>query len=1027
MPSDVRAHAHSRSRAHTGTGTTQTKLPRRLMVVVCASSALISPTLTAQPVPRTAPPPAPSSPSSGAADAPLHRPALSRLRTLAFERVGQIHLRFADGSTIPATSGSAYHRDPWISSGAMTALYYASDSGGNYDIWRLPLDERERPGGAPQRLTTAAAHDVAPSVTVTGQVLFQRGLGGDARVWIREVDGREHRLSSEERTERRPRVSADGKRVAMIVLTETSRKVVVIPIAGGAETALTTDPSIEDIAWGRDDQVAVSLRTGVVVVPSTGSPYQNLVSRNHGDIDWSADGTTITIAERRDVTVAYNGDPDRGIDRTAHERQGIAAGGSPLGLFQVAAPRGIDADRVPLTVAVAPDRAAENAAAFDRVWERSARLYFADSLLNPTAHRAWRSVRDRLRPAAIAASTDSTLQQVIQDALRQRPALRREATGRAAVSSAHPVATAAGLDMFRQGGNVIDATVAVSFALGVVEPDASGIAGYGEMVIALADQAQPTLIEFMSRVPEDAGLGNASLLVNGRYPSDGPVLVNVPGTVAGMYLAWQRYGSRKLTWAQLLAPAIRAAREGYIVSDGLATTLATEREHFAKYEGSRALFFRNGKPLVAGDTLRNPDLAWVLEQIAAKGADGFYKGEVADRWVKDLHSKGNAMKTSDLARYFANEREPVCGTYRQYRLCSGSPPVSGGADLVARLNLLEQYPAPKRYDNDANTLHAALSAWFLTPSSRGKIADPALWPIDVASIVAKDSARVRWQCFESERALTPQSVRGDTLACLKARMTRDAEPTRSAPPAARPGSGSGRTSDLASDFASASAMTSRPSESTASPCGEDHATEVDGCHAAGTTAFTVADANGNVVAVTQTLGTWGGNFYVTPGLGFLSNDKLTSYGTDPTQYGSRLPFARHGSTLAPTIAFKGNRPVFAVSAAGNAWITSAVYQTLLGGLDYNLGPQAALELPRFLPGGGGPPGAGGGTRYSIQLEDGFAPQVVRRLQTLGYDLSFVSARGELREGYGAAIRLDGKTVTAGADPRRAGEAGAIPR
>jgi gamma-glutamyltranspeptidase len=198
------------------------------------------------------------------------------------------------------------------------------------------------------------------------------------------------------------------------------------------------------------------------------------------------------------------------------------------------------------------------------------------------------------------------------------------------------------------------------------------------------------------------------------------------------------------------------------------------------------------------------------------------------------------------------------------------------------------------------------------------------------------------------------------------------------------------------------------------------------CHAAGTTAFTVADANGNAVAVTQTLGTWGGNFYVTPGLGFLSNDKLTSYGTDPTQYGSRLPFARHGSTLAPTIAFQGDRPVFAIGAAGNAWITSAVYQGLIGALDFKLGPQAALEQPRFLPGGGFTPAAGSAPApYNIQLEDGFAPQVIQRLRALGYDLTFVSARGELREGYGAAIRIDRSKVTAGADPRRAGAAGAV--
>jgi len=225
-------------------------------------------------------------------------------------------------------------------------------------------------------------------------------------------------------------------------------------------------------------------------------------------------------------------------------------------------------------------------------------------------------------------------------------------------------------------------------------------------------------------VPEEGGLTNTALLVNGRYPSDGPVLVNVPGTVAGMYLAWQRHGSKRVPWADLLAPAIRAARNGYEVSDGLATTLATEREHFAKYEGSRALFFRNGAPLQAGDTIRNPDLAWVLEQIASRGAEGFYKGEVAAKYAGDLRSKGNAMKVSDLARYFANEREPVCGRYRLYRLCSTAPPVSGGAELVARLNLLEQLPAPRRYADDARTLHAMLSAWFLTPSSRNRIADP---------------------------------------------------------------------------------------------------------------------------------------------------------------------------------------------------------------------------------------------------------------------------------------------------------------
>lgn len=963
------------------------------------------------------------------------QPAVSSRGTLAYNVTGQIFLQYRDGNgrysetAAQVSKGSAYHRDPAFAEGE---LYFASDSGGHYSIWRIPLDSNDRPSGAATRVTNAMADDISPSVSSTSSgsavtIAFQRGLRGDARVWIRESDGIERRLTKSERMELRPRISPDGKRVAMIVSDVAGNKVVVVPVSGGPEVSVATEAGPEDIAWGPDGQLAVGTRSGVHVVPSSGPAYQNLVTRSHGDIDWSRDGSLITIAERRDVTVSYNGDPDRGVDRTAHEKLVISSGSDDPaasatrlnGLQQIPAPRAVDAGRVGIVPSVIEDRKAANASAFDRFWERSARLYFSDTTNSP-AQRAelskWKAVRDKLRPMALAASSDSALDAVIRTAIRSRPPLRREATGKAAVSSAHPVATEAGLEIFRLGGNVIDATVAVSFALGVVEPDASGIGGYGEMVISLSSLEQPTLIEFMSRVPEAAGLGNTSMMVNGRYPQDGPALVNVPGTVAGMYLAWQRYGSRKLTWSQLLAPAIRAARDGYVVSDGLATTLATERERFAKYEGSRALFFRNGKPVVAGDTIRNPDLAWVLEKIAANGADGFYRGEVADRWARDLSSKGNTMTTTDLARYFANELKPVCGSYRDYRVCSGAPPVSGGADLVARLNLLEQFSTPRNYVDDPSTMHAALSAWFLTPSSRGKIADPALWPVDVASIVAKDTARIRWQCFNPDRALTPSGVQGDTLACLKA-LSGDSK-TRSGTSSLQ------QTETFQSPVASQGFMAGHSTEIAESPCGDDFATEMDVCLAAGTTAFVVADAEGNVVAVTQTLGTWGGNFYVTPGLGFLSNDKLTSYGTNPSQYGARLPFARHGSTLAPTIAFKNGRPVFAVGAAGNAWITSAVYQTLLGALDYGLGPQAALELPRFLPGGGGF-GAAANRRYNIQLEDGFSPAVTQKLTQLGYDLSFVSARGELREGYGAAIRIDRGSVTAGADPRRSGAAGAV--
>ena len=300
------------------------------------------------------------------------------------------------------------------------------------------------------------------------------------------------------------------------------------------------------------------------------------------------------------------------------------------------------------------------------------------------------------------------------------------ATGYAAVSSANPVATEAGLTALRAGGNVVDAAVAVSFALAVVEPDASGPGGYGQMLIYKAGMDRPQLIEFMSRVPEDAGIGNPNAPVGSR---------------------WQRRrGRERSRHRRGDAPRLAAARQpqgamgrssrpgnsrrprGYPVSEGLATTLTVERENFMQSEGSRALFFRDGRAPHAGDTLKNPDLAWTLDQIAKGGADAFYKGEIAKKMVADLRAHGNAMKLSDMWRYFAADRDPVSTTYRGYRITSSAPPVDGGATLAARLNLLEHFKNPRRYSEDAATTNAMIEAWQLVPSSRNRLADPVFGP-----------------------------------------------------------------------------------------------------------------------------------------------------------------------------------------------------------------------------------------------------------------------------------------------------------
>lgn len=955
----------------------------------------------------------------------------------------------AGGKWTQVTSGDAWDRDPaWTRDGK--AIVFSSNRSGHFQLWRLSF---EVSANEPERLTRSNDDDSAPTVAPDGSIAFVRGFSGAARVWIRTADGAERRLTDREEQELSPAYSPDGSHLAYVQVFETGRRLLVRNLATGRDGVAVGDRSPESLAWAPDGaRIAFSTsgaQSGIYVVAANAT-YLNFASSRRGDVAWSPDARTIAVAEHDQGGPAFNGDPARLGDRAVQDPFGER---SPLML--VAAPVAPDA-RQEATIDVAVDAVTRNAQAFDRVWQRSADLYFSPSR-RPAGMAQWQALKAKYRPLAAAAKNDDDLQSVIHRMLRERPALRDEAAGRAAVSSAHPVATAAGLEILRAGGNVVDAAAAVSFALGVVEPEASGPGGYGQMVIALSKLPSPKLIEFMTRVPEAGGLDNTSLLVDGRLPDDGPVLANVPGTIAGMYKAVTEYGSGKVAWKDIVAPAIRAAKNGYVVSEGLATTLSLEREHYLKSPAAMKIFFRNGNPVVAGDTVQNPDLAWVLEQVAERGADGFYKGAVAEKMATDLHAHGNAMTVTDVNRYFAVDREPVHGSYRGYAIWSSAPPVSGGADLIGKLNLLERYGTLKPYMDDAASLHAILSAWTLVP--RGRVADPAFWPIDIAADTSKDSAAVRWTCYRPDHAVRAADIRGDSLGCGPTPSHddfgdsgADPRPATVRPDAHQPvGSALQPYVDAITEALDGS------------PCEPDQLVLVAHCHMSGTTAFAVADNAGNAVAVTQTLGTWGGNFYVSPGLGFIYNDKLGSYGTDPTAYGSRLPFARHGSTLAPTVVMKNGKPVFALGAAGNAWITSAVYETLVGLVDFGLSPQQALELPRFLPGGrgggaaapapaeapsltsvvsigrgggrggrgfggrGGRGGRGGGTGpVMIQVEDGFSPDVLTKLRAMGYDFDFVSLKGELREGYGAAVAIDGKKVTAGADPRRAGAAGAVP-
>jgi len=862
-------------------------------------------------------------------------------------------------AAVQLTNGPEWDRDPaWAPDGS---IVFASDrEGATVHLWRIEAV----PSAQAQRLTRGVEHDVEPSVAGDGTIVFARGLGGDADLWLLLPDGGAARLTTEPGAEREPSWSPDGLRIAYVAVRDGRRELRVRPRGEGAEQTLLPDRSVRSPTWSPDGRrlaFGTEGREPGVWVAGADGRYAQPLSQEAGVPAWLPDGSALLVAAMDPGDGGYNGDPDRLGERRAGDMFRLTGA-----LQRIDVPGWPAAQDV--AASVESPRRTRNAVAYNRVWTRVARLYYDEG---STEWLRWRDVGEQHRAAAMAAQTDEELEEAAWRAVRERPT-RAVARGRAGVSSAHPLASAAGTEILGIGGNVVDAAVAVSFALGVVEPDASGIGGYGEMLIQLDGMSEPAALEFMATVPAAAAIGAIDA---DALPRAGAGVANVPGTVAGMEKAWRTHGSGRIPWARLLEPAIRLAEEGFPISDGFATTLRREHASFAQHAGSRALFFRDDVPLAAGDTLRNPDLAWTLREVARDGAAALYRGNVAQRVVNDRRAKGSLMTLDDLVRYEAKERRAVRTSYRGNDVFSGPPPVTGGATLAARLNLLERAPRGGSFVEDAAKLHAMIEATKLVPSTNGRIHDPDIWPIDVTPFESKDTAAMRWRCF------SPDSVIRSAARC-----------------------------------GAADSATTRNDERVS--VAHDECLAVDReCRGTGTTAFVVADANGNIVSVTQTLGTWGGNFYVSPGLGFLYNDKLRSYGSNPNAPNARAAGARHTTTITPTIVFRGSgaqrRPWFGVGAAGNAWIGSAVYAAVVGIIDDGLNVQQALELPRFL----------GTTR--VQIEDGFSPAAIRGLESMGHVFDRISLSGELRMGYGAAVMVTDGHVEAAGDPRRSGTGMAV--
>lgn len=489
-----------------------------------------------------------------------------------------------------------------------------------------------------------------------------------------------------------------------------------------------------------------------------------------------------------------------------------------------------------------------------------------------------------------------------QNAVRVVAAAREPVRAqKAMVASQHKLASAIGANVMKRGGNAVDAAVAVGFALAVVYPEAGNLGGGGFLLAHLAD-GRNIAIDYREQAPATASRHifidqNGVLKVGEGSSTVGYRAAGVPGTVAGLELAFKKYGSGKITWAQLIEPARLLAANGYILSRRLAELFKNYRKNLELYQDSKRIFLNNNNYYVEGDRLIQTDLAATLARIQRFGAKDFYAGKTAHLIAADMRAHNGLITLADLKNYQPKERLPIVGDYRGFPIVVMPPPSSGGAILLNVLNVLEGY--------DARALGWASSEKYhiLTESLRRAFADraeymgdPDFVQVPIKKLIAKEYAAIQRQTIDLTKASKSADIKAGDLTSLK-------EPTE-------------------------------------------------------TTHFTVADAQGNVVTNTYTINDLYGSGVTAKGTGILLNDEMDDFAAQPGKpnmfglvQGERNkvePGKRPLSSMTPTIVLRKDGTVwFALGARGGPRIITAVLQTIINVIDHDMNIQQAIDAPRL--------------------------------------------------------------------------------
>ncbi|MDR3562269.1 MAG: gamma-glutamyltransferase [Negativicutes bacterium] len=512
---------------------------------------------------------------------------------------------------------------------------------------------------------------------------------------------------------------------------------------------------------------------------------------------------------------------------------------------------------------------------------------------------------------------------------------RPEKSDSGMVLSVQKIADEIGTKVLNEGGNAVDAAVAVGYALAVVHPVAGNLGGGGFAVIHTA-KGENVALDFREIAPGKATRDmyldkNGEVIPNAS--TVGYLAAGVPGTVAGMSAMLDKYGTRKL--ADLIQPAIRYAETGFMISAHNAEIYQEYAPTLAKFASTRKYFLKpDGSPLKEGDLLVQKDLARTLKLIAAKGPDVFYKGEVAELIVKDMAANGGIMTREDLARYSPVWRETVHGTYRGYDIYSMSPPSSGGTHIVQMLNVMEGYNLKEMGQNSSATIHVMAEAMRQAYADRSLyMGDPNFVQVPVKELTAKEYATDIRNKIQPQKA-TPSSE-------------------------VKPGK----------------------------PTHEGN----------NTTHFSIVDKWGNAVAITYTINDWWGSGAAVNGAGFMLNNEMDDFAIKPgvpNLYGliggdanAIEPYKRPLSSMSPTIVAKDGKLFMVLGSPGGSRIITSVLQVISNVIDHDMNIREAVDAPRihmqWVP-------------DELRVEaHGLAQDVINSLSAMGYTLTVKEPMGEV--------------------------------